>query len=99
MTEEMDDIEDWTVSVEEGTVGFGSALYKWGVSMPSMQRTGMASATSSNSNAPTSGRSSTRRRRFRTSSSTWSPSTSPTRSTPSPVVSRASGVVTTNGAR
>ncbi|MCU4717661.1 elongation factor EF-2 [Halapricum hydrolyticum] len=41
MTKEMDDIEDWTVSVEEGTVGFGSALYKWGVSMPSMQRTGM----------------------------------------------------------
>ncbi|WP_159898769.1 elongation factor EF-2 [Salinirussus salinus] len=42
MTEEMEDInEDWTVSVEEGTVGFGSALYKWGVSMPSMQRTGM----------------------------------------------------------
>ncbi len=43
MTEEMDDIEeDWTVSVEEGTVGFGSALYKWGVSLPSMQRTGMS---------------------------------------------------------
>ena len=42
MTEEMDDIdEDWTVSVEGGTVGFGSALYKCGVSMPSMQRTGM----------------------------------------------------------
>jgi len=41
MTEERDDIEDWTVSVEEGTVAFGSALYKWGVSMPSMQRTGM----------------------------------------------------------
>jgi elongation factor 2 len=42
MTEEMEDItEDWTVSVEEGTVGFGSALYKWGVSFPSMQRTGM----------------------------------------------------------
>ena len=42
MTEEMDDIDDdWTVSVEGGTVGFGSALYKWGVSMPSMQRTGM----------------------------------------------------------
>ena len=42
MTEEMEDItEDWTVSVEGGTVGFGSALYKWGVSMPSMQRTGM----------------------------------------------------------
>ena len=42
MTEEMDDItEDWTVSVEEGTVGFGSALYKWGVSLPSMQATGM----------------------------------------------------------
>jgi len=45
MTEEMDDIEeDWTVSVEEGTVGFGSALYKWGVSLPSMQRTGMSFA-------------------------------------------------------
>ena len=41
MTDEMDDVDDWTVSVEDGTVGFGSALYKWGVSMPSMQRTGM----------------------------------------------------------
>jgi elongation factor 2 len=41
MTEEKDDIDDWTVSVEEGTVAFGSALYKWGVSMPSMQRTGI----------------------------------------------------------
>ncbi|WP_256393864.1 elongation factor EF-2 [Natronoarchaeum rubrum] len=42
MTEEMEDIDDdWTVSVEGGTVGFGSALYKWGVSFPSMQRTGM----------------------------------------------------------
>ena len=40
-TDEMDDVDDWTVSVEDGTVGFGSALYKWGVSMPSMQRTGM----------------------------------------------------------
>ena len=41
MTEDMDDVDDWTVSVEDGTVAFGSALYKWGVSMPSMQATGM----------------------------------------------------------
>ena len=41
MTEEMDEVEDWTVSVEKGTVAFGSALYKWGVSLPSMQATGM----------------------------------------------------------
>ncbi|MFC7204749.1 elongation factor EF-2 [Haloferax namakaokahaiae] len=40
MTEEKD--YDWTVSVEEGTVAFGSALYKWGVSMPSMQETGIS---------------------------------------------------------
>ncbi|MFB6298613.1 MAG: GTP-binding protein, partial [Salinirussus sp.] len=39
MTEEKD--YDWTVSVEEGTVAFGSALYKWGVSAPSMARTGV----------------------------------------------------------
>jgi elongation factor 2 len=41
MTEEMDDVDDWTVSVEGGTVAFGSALYKWGVSAPSMARTGV----------------------------------------------------------
>ncbi len=41
MTEDMDDVDDWTVSVEDGTVAFGSALYKWGVSLPSMQETGM----------------------------------------------------------
>ncbi|GAB3020533.1 elongation factor EF-2 [Natronobiforma cellulositropha] len=41
MTEDMDDVDDWSVSVEGGTVAFGSALYKWGVSMPSMQATGM----------------------------------------------------------
>ncbi|PSP38830.1 elongation factor EF-2 [Halobacteriales archaeon QH_7_65_31] len=41
MTEEMDDVDDWTVSIQDGTVGMGSALYKWGISFPSMQRTGM----------------------------------------------------------
>jgi elongation factor 2 len=44
MTEDRDDIDDWTVSVEDGTVAFGSALYKWGVSLPSMQETGMSFA-------------------------------------------------------
>jgi elongation factor 2 len=39
MTEDRD--YDWTVSVQEGTVAFGSALYKWGVSAPSMARTGV----------------------------------------------------------
>ncbi|KTG10846.1 elongation factor EF-2 [Haloprofundus marisrubri] len=40
MTEEKD--YDWTVSVDEGTVAFGSALYKWGVSIPSMEETGIS---------------------------------------------------------
>ncbi|MEZ3115194.1 elongation factor EF-2 [Halobaculum sp. MBLA0147] len=40
MTEDED--YDWTVSVEDGTVAFGSALYKWGVSLPSMERTGIS---------------------------------------------------------
>ncbi len=42
MTEEREDVDDWTVSVEDGTVAFGSALYKWGVSLPSMQETGIS---------------------------------------------------------
>lgn len=32
--------DDWTVSVADGTVGFGSALYKWGISQPMMAETG-----------------------------------------------------------
>jgi elongation factor 2 len=33
--------EGWKVSVEGGTVAFGSALYNWAVSLPSMQETGI----------------------------------------------------------
>lgn len=32
--------DDWTVSVADGTVGFGSALYTWGISQPMMAETG-----------------------------------------------------------
>ncbi len=33
--------DEWQVSVEDGTVAFGSALDKWAISLPYMQRTGM----------------------------------------------------------
>jgi elongation factor 2 len=33
--------EGWKVSVEDGTVAFGSALYNWAVSLPSMEETGI----------------------------------------------------------
>lgn len=35
-----DEEDDWTVSVADGTVGFGSALYTWGISQPMMAETG-----------------------------------------------------------
>jgi elongation factor 2 len=41
MSEEKYEDEGWKVSVEDGTVAFGSALYNWAVSLPSMQATGI----------------------------------------------------------
>mgnify|MGYP006088548561 FL=1 len=34
--------EGWQLSVQGGTVAFGSALYNWAVSLPSMQETGIS---------------------------------------------------------
>ncbi|MDR5672154.1 Translation elongation factor G, EF-G (GTPase) [Halalkaliarchaeum sp. AArc-CO] len=42
MSEEKYEEEGWKVSVEDGTVAFGSALYNWAVSLPSMQETGIS---------------------------------------------------------
>jgi elongation factor 2 len=41
MAEEKYEEEGWKVSVQDGTVAFGSALYNWAVSLPSMQETGI----------------------------------------------------------
>ncbi|WP_336360776.1 elongation factor EF-2 [Haladaptatus sp. ZSTT2] len=41
MAEEKYEEDGWKVSVESGTVAFGSALYNWAVSLPSMQETGI----------------------------------------------------------
>ncbi|WP_101295409.1 elongation factor EF-2 [Halegenticoccus soli] len=41
MAEEKYENEGWKVSVQDGTVAFGSALYNWAVSLPSMQETGI----------------------------------------------------------
>ncbi len=41
MAEEEYEEEGWKVSVQDGTVAFGSALYNWAVSLPSMQATGI----------------------------------------------------------
>ena len=41
MAEEKYENEGWKVSVQDGTVAFGSALYNWAISMPFMQRTGI----------------------------------------------------------
>ncbi|WP_332897946.1 elongation factor EF-2 [Haladaptatus sp. CMSO5] len=41
MAEEKYEEDGWKVSVENGTVAFGSALYNWAVSLPSMQETGI----------------------------------------------------------
>lgn len=42
MAEEKYEDEGWKVSVQDGTVAFGSALYNWAISAPSMQETGIS---------------------------------------------------------
>ncbi len=41
MAEEKYENEGWKVSVQDGTVAFGSALYNWAISLPFMQQTGI----------------------------------------------------------
>ena len=41
MAEERYEEDNWKVSVEDGTVAFGSALYNWAISAPSMAETGI----------------------------------------------------------
>ncbi|HKL30317.1 MAG TPA: elongation factor EF-2 [Natrialbaceae archaeon] len=41
MAEEKYEEEGWKVSVDDGTVAFGSALYNWAISKPFMQETGI----------------------------------------------------------
>ncbi|EMA39901.1 elongation factor EF-2 [Halococcus hamelinensis] len=41
MAEDKYENEGWKVSVQDGTVAFGSALYNWATSLPQMQETGI----------------------------------------------------------
>ena len=41
MADEKYEEENWKVSVQDGTVAFGSALYNWAISAPSMAETGI----------------------------------------------------------
>ncbi len=41
MAEERYEEDNWKVSVQDGTVAFGSALYNWAISAPSMAETGI----------------------------------------------------------
>ena len=41
MAEEKYENEGWKVTVQDGTVAFGSALYNWAISFPFMQETGI----------------------------------------------------------
>jgi len=62
---------DWTVSVEKGSVAFGSGFHNWAINVPYMKKQGSHSKTSSTTVWRANTRNWQRRRRLMRSSSTW----------------------------